>query len=45
MNNLGKRPLGSSTTVLDLADRDEMDDDMFPLTSEKSWFTRDVNRR
>jgi len=46
MNNLGgKRPLGDSTTVLDLADRDEMDDDMFPLTSEKSWFTRDPARR
>jgi hypothetical protein len=45
MNNLGTRPLGNSTTVLDLADRDEMDDDMFPLSSEKSWFTRDTNRR
>lgn len=39
------RPLGDSTTVLDLADRDNMDDDMFPLATDKSWFTRDVNRR
>jgi len=46
MNNLGgKRPLGDSTTVLDLADRDEMDDDIFPMSSEKSWFTRNSERR
>lgn len=40
-----KRPLGDSTTVIDLADRDEMDDDMFPLSAEKSWFTRTQSRR
>jgi hypothetical protein len=39
------RPLGDSTTVLDIADRDDMDDMMFPLASTKSWFTRDSNRR
>ncbi len=42
--NLG-RPLGDATTVLDIADRDEMDDDMFPLDTSKSWFTRDSERR
>jgi hypothetical protein len=45
MNNTGPRPIGDSTTVLDLADRDEMDDDLFPLTATKSWFTRDPERR
>lgn len=45
MNLNSSRPLGNSTTVLDIADRDEMDDDMFPLTATKSWFTRDSNRR
>jgi len=45
MNISGNRPLGDVTTVLDLADRDEMDDDLYPLSAEKSWFTRDSNRR
>jgi hypothetical protein len=45
MNQPGQRPLGDVTTVLDLADRDEMDDDLYPLTAEKSWFTRDKERR
>jgi hypothetical protein len=45
MNLDSRRPLGDATTVIDLADRDEMDDDMFPLSSEKSWFTRDSKRR
>lgn len=45
MNLNTSRPLGDSTTVLDLADRDEMDDDLFPLDTDKSWFTRDANRR
>jgi len=45
MNNTTARPIGDSTTVLDLADRDEMDDDLFPLTATKSWFTRDPERR
>jgi hypothetical protein len=45
MNLNTTRPLGDATTVLDLADRDEMDDDLFPLTSDKSWFTRESSRR
>lgn len=38
-------PLGERTTILDIADRDEMDDEMFPLTSDLSWFTRRKGRR
>ena len=45
MNLNTSRPLGDATTVLDLADSDEMDDDLFTLTSDKSWFTRDASRR
>lgn len=39
------RPLGDQTTLIDLADRDEMDDDLFPLDATKSWFTRTMDRR
>ena len=39
------QPLGDRTTVLDIADRDEMDTFLFPLTSENSMFTRDASRR
>ena len=39
------RPVGDATTVIDIADRDDMDDDMFPLTATKSWATRDESRR
>jgi hypothetical protein len=39
------RPLGDQTTLIDLADRDEMDDDLFPLDATKSWFTRTTSRR
>lgn len=45
MNLNTARPLGDATTVLDLADRDEMEDDLFPLSADKSWFTRDSSRR
>jgi hypothetical protein len=45
MNLNTERPLGDATTVIDLADRDEMDDDLFPLSAEKSWFTRTPGRR
>ena len=45
MNLNSSRPLGDQTTLIDLADRDEMDDDMFPLSTNKSWFTRDSGRR
>ncbi len=45
MNKQYDRPIGDITTVIDLADRDEMDDDMFPLDATKSWFTRDSERR
>ena len=45
MNLNSSRPLGDATTVIDVADRDEMDDDMFPLSTDLSWFTRDQGRR
>jgi hypothetical protein len=39
------RPVGDKTTLIDLADRDEMDNELFPLDAEKSWFTRTASRR
>jgi hypothetical protein len=45
MNLNTERPIGDATTLIDLVDRDEMDDDLFPLDAEKSWFTRDPSRR
>lgn len=39
------RPLGDQTTLIDLADRDEMDNELFPLDATKSWFTRTKSRR
>jgi len=39
------RPFGDQTTLIDLADRDEMDNQLFPLDAEKSWFTRTASRR
>lgn len=45
MENGCERPLGDPTTILDLCDRDEQDDFMFPLDTEKSWFVRDASRR
>jgi hypothetical protein len=44
-NTLCSRPIGDKTTIIDIADRDEMDDKLFPLTSEISWFTRNAGRR
>ena len=40
-----KRPGGDITTLLDLADRDDEDNDLFPLHTNMTWFTRDPNRR
>lgn len=45
MNLNSSRPLGDQTTVIDIADRDDMDDDMFPLDATQSWFTRTKERR
>ena len=39
------RPGGDITTLLDLADRDEQDNDFFPLETNVTWFTRNQNRR
>jgi hypothetical protein len=40
-----QNPLGQITTLLDLTDRDAQEDDIFPLTTEVTWFTRDKSRR
>lgn len=40
-----KKPGGDITTLLDLASRDSQDNDIFPLHSMESWFTRDPERR
>jgi hypothetical protein len=42
---MSKQPLGSITTLLDLTDRDGQEDDLFPLKTETTWFTRDKGRR
>jgi len=39
------RPGGDITTLLDLTDRDEQDNDFFPLETNVTWFTRNSNRR
>lgn len=39
------QPLGSIVTLLDLTDRDGQEDDIFPLTTEVTWFSRDKSRR
>jgi hypothetical protein len=45
MNLSCTRPLGDATTILDICDRDEQDDYLFPLTTNKTWFTNDFERR
>lgn len=40
-----KRPGGDIVTLLDLTERDIEDNDMFPLDTKITWFTRDTNRR
>ena len=39
------RPSGPITTLLDLTDRDLQENDIFPLNSAETWFTRDTGRR
>ncbi len=39
------RPVGDPTTVLDICDRNDQDDYLFPLTTNSTWFTRDSSRR
>ena len=40
-----KRPGGDITTLLDLTPRDRQDNDLFPLNTDQTWFTRDSERR
>ena len=39
------RPGGDISTLLDLTDRDEQDNDFFPLDTNLTWFTRSSTRR
>jgi len=40
-----KRPLGTIKTLLDLTNREAQENDLFPLGTETTWFTRDTERR
>lgn len=40
-----KRPGGDITTLLDLTNRDTQENDIFPLDTNITWFTRNQNRR
>jgi Large eukaryotic DNA virus major capsid protein/Major capsid protein N-terminus len=42
---MSKQPRGPITTLLDLTDRDAQENDLFPLISQVSWFTRDRARK
>jgi len=39
------KPNGPITTLLDLTNRDQQENDIFPIRSEITWFTRDTERR
>jgi hypothetical protein len=39
------RPLGTTTTLLDLTNRDLQENDIFPLSTDTTWFARDTERR
>lgn len=41
---MSAKPRGPITTLLDLTDRDQAENDLFPLDSETTWFTRDPDR-
>jgi len=43
--NAEPKAAGPITTLLDLTNRDIQEDDLFPLRSEITWFTRDQDRR
>ena len=36
---------GPITTLLDLVDRDQQENDLFPISTDVTWFARDVDRR
>ena len=40
-----EKPIGDQTTILDVCDRDNQDDYLFPLDTNTSWFARDSSRR
>jgi len=41
---MSKRGLGTITTLLDLTDRDAQENDMYPLDTTTTWFSRDGKR-
>jgi hypothetical protein len=41
---MSKRGVGTITTLLDLTDRDAQENDMFPLETTTTWFSRDKTR-
>lgn len=45
MDIQSSKPLGDRTTVLDIADREELDDWFFPTDAEHTYFTRKEERR
>ena len=42
---MSKQPRGTITTLLDLTDRDAQENDLFPLKTETTWFTRSKERK
>jgi hypothetical protein len=39
------RPIGDITTLLDLTNRDAEENNLYPLTTKTTWFSRDKDRR
>jgi Major capsid protein N-terminus/Large eukaryotic DNA virus major capsid protein len=42
---MSTRPRGPITTLLDLTDRDAQENDLFPLDTDITWFSRDGDRQ
>ena len=42
---MGSKATGTIVTLLDLTDRDAQENDIFPLQTETTWFTRDQDRK
>lgn len=42
---LEPKAMGPITTLLDLTTRDQQENDLFPISSEITWFARDTERR
>lgn len=42
---MSKEPRGTITTLLDLTDRNAQENDLFPLNTNETWFTRSKDRK